>query len=146
MAECPTGLLHLGCAREISQLCGKHNTAGQYQASPAQTPSDVSHETAPAEKLRDAPYTASHGSAYHPQISLPAKTRQKGPSTGLLHRHCCISPSLQATCVPVPNPAAHMHKYTRHQHASTYKDQLTTFPTMSSTILSWRKDTDDQMK
>lgn len=29
---------------------------------------------------------------------------------------------------------------------TTYKDQLTRFPTMSSTILSWRKDTNDYMK
>lgn len=77
----------------------------------------------------------------HLPTSLPAKTWQKGPSTGLLH-----SPSLQATCVPAPNPAAHMYEYTKHQYARTYKDQLTRFPTMSSTILSWRKDTDEHMK
>lgn len=71
-------------------------------------------------------------SAHH--IKLLAKTCQKGPSRGLLHRRCCTS--LQATCGSVLNPAVHMHKYTRHQHPTTYKDQLTRFPTMSSTILS----------
>lgn len=60
-----------------------------------------------------------------PQISVFSK--------GLLR-------NTQPTCRSVPNPSAHMHKYPRHPQPTTYKDQLTRFPTMSSTILSWRED------
>lgn len=130
-----SSLLHLGCARDLPatrEAHVQHNAAPRYQASPTQARSDVSHETALAEMLRDA---SCNSVVLHcvlwiclpfstHQIQLLAKTCQKGPSTGLSHRHCCISPSLQAICVSILNPAAHMHKTPTPHYSQGPVDQV----------------------